>query len=398
MTLDERMRAQAEKLGPDKELMKKTVSRMEAASERGAAHRPANTAAHRLLTALMAIALVFAIASYAAIAYKNGLLPGIEEAFSKIFGTSEEQTVLLDELAIPEESVCTRGGICVAATAQLLDQKVVVVQLRVSRENGEPLLPADTPGFESVYFASMSGDFKNQLDFFGATFDITNKGQFPTYTPGDTEAYGYLTFEKITDADITDWEWYMGDLCAIYSGGCEYLASPEIDEHGEEIAPKDVFWELDIPVLSSREGKTLAEGAEFAANGHTFRIDGIHVSPFAVLAIYTVTDTTISENAVYGDIDVGNGTQIYGMIDNNTRSFWEGIELALRLKDGTVIDMSTFTMGQPAQEIINPIGYIEEDYKRDLYIAHRGDVLPQIIPYEEMDCVILGGVEYPVNE
>lgn len=387
MNLDERMKIQAQDVYPDEALKSRTVFQMEAASDLRRTRGAGRMTVRRFAAVLAAFVLILGIGAGAA--YASGLLPGAAAAFGRLFGTGEKQNEILDTLTTPNAVSCVNGGIRVAATAQLVDKKVVVVQLCVSRENGEPLLPADTEDYDCLYFGATGGNFGNEFTFFGRNH--LEKGQFPDYVPGDAEAYAYFLFEKTTDEEISSLNFGMTRLTAVYAG------------RGEDLADQadDAWWEMDIPIYASNEGLTLAEGAEFAANGHTFRIDGIHVSPFAVLVDYTVTSTTVSEYAEYIWIpnEDKDGSYAYEgyEIACDTRPFWENIDLALRLKDGTVIDMSTYTMGQPVEEIVNPVGHIETDMKRDLIIAHRGDVLPRIISYEDMDCVILGGIEYPVN-
>ena len=50
------------------------------------------------------------------------------------------------------------------------------------------------------------------------------------------------------------------------------------------------------------------------------------------------------------------------------------------------------------------MGYVENTYTHDIqsdnddevFIVHRRAVLPEIIPYDQMDCVIFNDVEYKI--
>ena len=85
----------------------------------------------------------------------------------------------------------------------------------------------------------------------------------------------------------------------------------------------------------------------------------------------------------------------------HTEAFTDNINLVLRLKDGQEIDLSTVT---DLNGITNPMGYVENTYTYDIqsdnddevFIVHRRAVLPEIIPYDQMDCVIFNDVEYKI--
>ncbi len=387
MKLDERLRTQAEYIRPDEVLVERTIRRMESVSGQ-TPQKTGRRTAPRLAPVLAALLLFAAVGGGAA--YASGLLPRTAEALGLRFGTREEQTALIGQMAESAAASCVRGGICVSATAELLDRKIVVVQIEVSRENGEPLVPAETEGFDGIFFGA-SGFSTDGLFYFGRP--DRGRPEFPAYRPGDATACGYLYLQKTNDDEVGELDLYLNSLTAGYTDRSEDIAAAET-----ELEKTDgVSWDLNIPIHTSAEGRTLAADAEFRANGHTFRIDGIHISPVAVLAEYTVISTTISENAVFGYYTMENGDRRRQCIDLNEKPFWENIDLALRLKDGRVIDMSAWTMDAPDGPIVNQIGYTETDDARDLYILHRGDVLPEAIPYEEMDCVILNGAEYLVN-
>ena len=403
MNLDERMKAQAENILPDAFLKEKTARLMEAAGTQEPV-RESRRKAPRLAPVLAAVMLLVLVGG--GIAYASGLLPGVNEAFGRLFGMGQAQTEIIEEMSEPTAVRCVRGGICVEATAQLLDQKVVAVQLKLSREDGSPLIPADAEGPTDISLGSI-GYSTNKFDFFGRT-DYTD-GALPFYKtsyypveyflpchPGETEAYGYLFFSKTTDKEVAVLDLNMNGLRVKYDGKGHFLSDADqaIFEAGN--GKTYTMFYLNIPIQSSEEGRVLASGEEFSANGFDFRIDGIYVSPMSVYVQYS-PETKVSDHAVYYYETGEDGEQRLKEIDYVEDPFWRDIDLKLRLKDGRVIDMSIWGMGYPDDPIINPMGVISEDADTDMFIVHRGAVLPEIIPYELMDCVILCGIEYPVN-
>ena len=111
---------------------------------------------------------------------------------------------------------------------------------------------------------------------------------------------------------------------------------------------------------------------------------------------YTVLSDTPSHRAeeVYETNPDGS---VSSAINFHEEAFTDNINLVLRLKDGREIDLSTIT----EHNNTNLLGWVEVKDPFDeegTFIVHRGAVLPEIIPYEQMECVIFNDTEYKVTQ
>ena len=377
MDIENRLEQYAGGVVPGEALKAKTVMRMKAADPAGCKISLRRPARITLVAAL--------ILSLAVIGYATGLLsPETEDQFAEVLGDTDEQRKMIEELGVPLDISVTAGGITVTAEAALNDGKALAVLYKVERDNGEPLLPADTKDLKGVLFTSKG---QTDSDF---RLGLQRKGEhivYMNYTPGDTVGY-YVHYASAVCNPAERYEIELGQLQAWF------------DRRTEKLTDNGVWWNFDFTVPQTVESLTFAEGTVFEKNGEEFRIDFIHVSPLAVLVDYTVLSDTPSNRAEYIYEPQPDG-RVSLTINFREDAFTDNINLALRLKDGQEIDLSTVT---DLNGITNPMGYVENTYTHDIqsdnddeiFIVHRRAVLPEIIPYDQMDCVIFNDVEYKI--
>ena len=157
MDIENRLEQYAGGVIPGEALKAKTVMRMKAADPAGRKIGLRRLARIALIAAL--------ILSLAVIGYATGLLsPETEDQFAEVLGETDEQRALIEELGMPLDISVTAGGITVTAEAALNDGKALAVLYKVERDNGEPLLPADTKDLKGVLFTS-KGQTQTDSDF-----------------------------------------------------------------------------------------------------------------------------------------------------------------------------------------------------------------------------------------
>ena len=370
MNYDTDLKTLAADSGPDNELKEKTLREM-AAARLEARHV-------RLRRTTIMAAMLSLILGFTAVGYATGLF---SSPFAESFGNSEEQEVLIEEMWVPLNISDSAGGITVTAEAMLNDGKCLAILFKIVRDNGEPLLPANTVNLKGIVFGSIGSTD-------GTYFSVPRKGQqidYLMYTPGDTEGYFIYEVSQVENA-ANVYTVYLGELQAWYKESTEPLV--EGDPY--------TSWRFSISICPALESRRFAENTTFRKNGEEFLIEAIRVSPLSVTVDYTVTSDTPAHRGTEYSETLPNGTIGTG-IDYHLAAFTDNINLALRLKDGTLIDLTTMT---DLNGITNVMGHVEikTDRKDNCFIVHRGGILPQIIPYEDMDAVIFNGVEYKINE
>ena len=382
MNIDDILNAYTDNIVPGTSLKQKTLARMRDAAETPSHNSSSRSRFPKYMRVVLVAALILGLA---VIGYATGLLsPETTERFADTFGEKDEQVALIEQMGVPLDISVTSGGITMTAEAMLNDGKVLAVLYKVARENGEPLLPADVEDYKGLVFGSQ-GSY-NQTDYHYAK-RLGTEINYLIYTPGETEAYYLHTVEQGNPSSN------------IYSFSFMNLEA-WFTEHGEHLSadPVNDAWRFEFQATPGTESKILVENEIFQKNGEEFRIDFIHVSPLAVRVDYTVLSDTPSNRAEYIYEDRPEGKVLSGM-DFHEEAFTDDINLVLRLKDGQEIDMTTIT---DASGITNIVGYIENTHTLDIeddeevFIVHRGAVLPEIIPYDQMDCVIFNDVEYKI--
>lgn len=323
--------------------------------------------------AAVALAAVLAVTVLGVGAGAAGAFRPVTELFAPLFGGEESQLALIERLGTPIGVSDTRNGVTITAQAMLNDGKSLAVLYSVSRENGEPLVPAGQPEGNLVFgYHGGSGPWKF----------ATRDSCFETYEPGEASAHYLALYTLRTDVSeplIVDWnslEYWQPES----DGPVNILKL--VEEKGDP-STNDDCWQIELPLLQSNApSKELAgEGNQgFTANDRSFVITSVFVSPLSVEVAYTTQGETIGEEGLYDE--------------EIAEAFTEGMSLLLRKKDGTELDLSEL----PDQfGNIHPTSRFDFSKEEGRIVGTCGAFLPEIIPLEEMDCVIFNGLEYPVN-
>lgn len=366
MKLEQKLKLAAQFEQPDPEMMEALITRME---EVEAKRRP-----FRLKSVLIATVLLLALVGTA---YAIGWIPAWTGRFAGIFGERDGQKKLIEEMGVPLGVSSTADGITITAESMLNDGRTMVVLLSAKREDGAPLVPEDAEGFEHLIFGD--GPNSETPEVYRAQRAKEPITYFAEYHPGEEEAYCFAYFETAGSLpqEIT---LSMRELEAWYT------------DHTEPIADYTwIPWKLKIPVQGAKEAQKIAGGETIEAGGETYQLEGLYVSPISVMADYTVLSarpsarrTVVKKNEDGTEAEVTWHEMEYGL----------PLRLKVRLKDGQTIDLSTITDNNG---ITNLMGRIQVDETLDQYKITQGGVLQEIIPLEDIDCIIVCGHEYPVS-
>ncbi len=346
----------------------------------------------RRIAALAAAALLSVCLTISAAA--TGALDSVGDLFAAWFGRTPDQIELIEQLGQPIGVSDSRNGITISADAILSDGENFVVLYTASRDDGTALIPADTAPGGSLHFGYSGGNGPDYVRFVWERFQFINEA------PGDISVQFLCYYDNHDGLDelpstlkcnFSRLEYWLED-----SEGHTQLV--ELYEDTADPETNDGVWQLEIPLSTSgqiAETKPI-DNEPFSANGEEFAVTGLKVSPLAVTVDYEVTSTTPSAHAWnidwYGPDGSKNSTPAY---EDDPAAFWENMTLLLRKKDGTEIDLSTCVNSMGETE---SLGIVTPDWERDKYFCRYGGVLPEVIPLEDMECVVFNGLEYPIGE
>lgn len=320
----------------------------------------------RLAVSVLACVLAAALTVGAGAA---GFLKPVADLFAPVFGGEESQLELIERMGTSLGISDTRNGVTVTAEAMLNDGRNVAVLYSVSRESGEPLIPAGAPENGRLLFCSKG------IDGGGWTYQ-RRFGEFIEYAPGALSA-GYMEYYTAPDVPADRIPVYMGDLEYRCGDGAQAVELVE-KSHGPD--SNEDFWQFDLPVSAgSCPVLELSEkNREFKANGLDLAVTGVRVSPISVKVSYELQNREIADESAIDEALV--------------KGLTENMSLVLRKKDGTELDLSAFSdeFGN-----VNPTAVWEYSAENKTVYGICGSSLNEIVPIEEMDCVIFNGMEYP---
>ena len=239
MNLDEKMKLLDKDMEPDSRLKTRTLLHME--YDAGKEDNTRKYRSRRLAPAAVLLAVVLLIGS-AVGAYAAGLLPGLTEIFSKHFGSEESQKEIIEERAYPVSVSTTNAGFIVSAEAVMVDKDLVTVLLTLKRENGEPIVPAESElPFYSIAFGGYSWEDGSEL--WPAEQREGSFSGLEDFKPGDTEAhlYKYFMIKEGTPSELT---------LSLYNLEAWYLKEEPREGKVVELAPPEEGWELTVPIAS----------------------------------------------------------------------------------------------------------------------------------------------------
>ncbi len=349
------------------------------------------TRPYRRIAIVAAAALLSVCLTVSAAA--SGALSSVGDLFAAWFGGQPDQVEIIEQLGQPIGLSDSRNGITISAEAILSDGNNFVVLFTASRDNGEPLIPADTEAGGSLHFGwSGGGDAVDSVRF------VWKRNHFINEAPGDISVQ-FLCYYEAPNGLPSTLECGFNSLEYWLDGG--EGPTQVIKLYERTVDPNDPnadVWQFELPLPAGGQvaETTPIDNEPFSANGEAFAVTGLKVSPLAVTVDYEVTSTTPSAQAVgieWG-VDSDGNRQSTPDYEDNTLPFTENMTLLLRKKDGTEIDLSTCvnSMGETESQ-----GTVTPDWEQDKYLCQYGGVLPEIVPLEDMDCVIFNGLEYPVG-
>ena len=302
---------------------------------------------------------------------------GWTDRYAEDFGDELDQKALIEELGIPLGISASEGGITITAESMLYDGKTAIIMLSAKRDNGEPLVSKDAKGFDQMVFGV--GPVSETENIMFTVRSHESVIPFKNYTPGDTVGY-YFGYYTVNGSEPEKMILYMNSLYAWYNDR-------------EEILTEDPFaeWRLMIPLQKNDTRKLVATGVTIETDAEVYLLKNLYISPLAVTAEYEVESTKPSERReVLEYFEDGSEASVTW----HEEDFVQDLTLIVRLKNGEEIDMSIMTDNNG---IKNLMGLVKVDEAEDKFRIRQGGVLPEIIPLEKIDCVIICGKEYPVS-
>lgn len=347
----------------------------------------------RRIAILAAAALLSVCLTVSAAA--SGVLSSVGDLFAAWFGGEPDQIELIEQLGQPIGVSDSRNGITISADAILSDGNAFVVLFTASRDDGEPLIPADTEPGGELHFGASGGTDTEESTGHPIRF-IWRQNHFTSGAPGDSSVQFLCYYEAPNGlpstlmCDFNSLEYWLDDG----EGPTQIV---ELYERNANLDTNDNGWQFEIPLpADGQAAETVPTANEsFTANGEEFAVTELKVSPLAVTVDYEVTSTTPSAHAWDIDWYYSDGTKLSApTYKDDDRDFYENMTLLLRKKDGTEIDLSTCvnSLGQTES-----LGTVTPDWEQDKYFCQYGGVLPEVVLLDDMDCVIFNGLEYPVN-
>ena len=255
------------------------------------------------------------------------------DSFSALFGTAH--TEIIDSIGRPIGVSASDAGYTITAEAILGDQYNTCIIYTISRDDGQPL------GFDTTYLR-----FEEQS----------------TNIKGGNGAHGGAWFvdEDPTDNQIQYVESmsYMGEV-ELGRAKATFRKLVSCTADYEEAFVVDGEWILRFDVNYEDTSVCLLNGRELAMDSANGMITDVMISPIAFRIEYTL----------YGTVDVPSDAV-------------EALMVELRLKDGRVINLKDAGGGTAAGDGVT--------------LCNKGGVMAEIIPLEDMDCLIVDGQTLPI--
>ena len=304
-----------------------------------------------LRTALIAACLTAALAVTAGAA---GVLKSAAEAFAPIFGGSAAQTEIIDKIGYPVGASDTDNGVTITADAVMGDAYNAAIIFTITRDDGTALLPAGT---EDAMLLVRGG---------GADLNIPGGTHGGSWFVDEDPADNTVQLIQTISADVP-----LNDCTATAKFDDLWMWD---EESGEAVPFAEGTWKLRFDVQYEDASVTLGGGETFTQAGMTFTIDAATVSPVAFKVDYTV-DSEVQWS------DNGSGRQSEADTREMQRYF-ENVEVLLTRTDGTVLDLGG-TGGSISPE-------------NGTTVCSKTGFFPEIIPMEEIECISVGGVVFPL--
>lgn len=300
-----------------------------------------------LLTA--AAILVLAVGTAGA----TGVLSDPTAIFSAIFGDSPAQTEVIDHIGHPINADATHNGVTISADAIIGDSYNLCIVYRIYRVDGQPVLP------DGVSVQQLSPSFGGtDLSIQGGTHGTAS------FTENDDGSLQYIE-SRSSDVPLNH-----TTAAANFSDLCYWDT-----DTNEKVPIVEGRWKFRFAVDYEDTSRTLGNDETFQQNGLTFTIHEVTISPVAVQVRYSADQAVQWSDAPSGQQDPSDRQQMERYLEN--------VPILLTKTDGTVLDLSL------SGGSIQPI-----DGRTD---CTKGDLLPEIVPLDELVSIQVGDVVYPLS-
>ena len=228
---------------------------------------------HVLIAAVIAAALCAACAS--------GALRSASEVFANLFGSSQEQTSLLEQLGTPLGVSCTQDGLTITADAILADEYTYAILYSIQREDGTSLR-ADGRG-ESVSFQEYTMQWPQQAQRTSSTLR-------PYDEDTSDQTVQYLEICQM------DQPLQAGRMTAVFRGAS--IDEVQADGTVRTIPLGEGPWELSFDVTPKASSIDLPAGQHFQLQGIDCTLTRVTLSPLSLHVEYRVNAAEVpDENA-----------------------------------------------------------------------------------------------------
>lgn len=228
---------------------------------------------HVLLAAVLAAALCAACAS--------GVLRPASEVFAGLFGASQEQASLLEELGTPLGVSCSRDGLTITADAILTDGDTYAILYSIQKEDGSPLR-ADGRS-ESVSFREYTMQWPQQAQ-------RTSSALRPYDEDASDQTVQYLEICQLAQP------LQAGRMTAVFRGAS--IDEVQADGNIQTIPLGEGPWELSFDVTPKASSLDLPAGQRFQLQGIDCTLTRVTLSPLSLHVEYRVDAAEVpDENA-----------------------------------------------------------------------------------------------------
>lgn len=228
---------------------------------------------HVLIAAVIAAALCAACAS--------GALRSASEVFANLFGASQEQASLLEQLGTPLDVSCTQDGLTITADAILADEYTYAILYSIQREDGTSLR-ADGRG-ESVSFQEYTMQWPQQAQRTSSTLR-------PYDEDASDQTVQYLEICQMAQP------LRAGRMTAVFRGAS--IDEVQADGTIRTVPLGDGPWELSFDFTPKASSIDLPTGQQFQVDGLDCTLTRVSLSPLSLHVEYTVDAAEVpDENA-----------------------------------------------------------------------------------------------------
>ena len=228
---------------------------------------------HVLIAAVIAAALCAACAS--------GVLRSASEVFANLFGASQEQASLLEQLGTPLGVCCSRDGLTITADAILADEYTYAILYSIQQEDGSPLRSDGRA--ESVSFREYTVQWPQQTQRVSSALR-------PHDEDASDQTVQYLEICQMAQP------LRAGRMTAVFRGAS--IDEVQADGTVRTIPLGEGPWELSFDVTPKASSIDLPAGQHFQLQGIDCTLTRVTLSPLSLHVEYRVNAAEVpDENA-----------------------------------------------------------------------------------------------------